>query len=38
MQFYYCLLVHINHQKYYIIYNSFNLTVFDELSNDNKII
>jgi hypothetical protein len=32
------LLVHQRLSKHYALYNGFNLTVFDELSNDNEII
>jgi hypothetical protein len=38
MQFYYHFLVDQRPLKCYVIYNGFNLTVFDGLSNDNKII
>jgi hypothetical protein len=31
------LLVHERSSKYYVIYNDFNLTVFDGPSNDNEI-
>jgi hypothetical protein len=38
MQFHYRLILHQGPSKFYIIYNSYNLTVFDGLSNDNEII
>jgi hypothetical protein len=31
------LTLHQGPSKFYIIYNNYNLTVFDELSNDNEI-
>jgi hypothetical protein len=37
IQFHYCLILHQGLSKFYIICNSYNLTVFDKLSNDNKI-
>jgi hypothetical protein len=38
MQFHYCLIVHQRPPNFHVIYNGFNLTVFDGLSNDNEII
>jgi hypothetical protein len=37
MQFNYYLILHQGPSKFYIIYNGYNLTVFDGLSNDNEI-
>jgi hypothetical protein len=37
MQFYYYMIVYQRPSNFYIIYNGSNLTVFDELSNDNEI-
>jgi hypothetical protein len=31
------LILHQGLSKFYIIYNGYNLTVFDEVSNDNEI-
>jgi hypothetical protein len=38
MQFHYCLIVHQRPSNFHAIYNGFNLTVFDGLSNDNEIV
>jgi hypothetical protein len=38
MQFHYRLILHQGLSKLYIIYYGYNLTIFDRLSNDNKII
>jgi hypothetical protein len=37
MQFHYRLIVHQRLSNFHIIYNGFNLTVFDGLSNDKKL-
>jgi hypothetical protein len=37
MQFHYRLIVHQRPSIFHKICNGFNLTVFDELSNDNEI-
>jgi hypothetical protein len=37
MQFHYRLIVHQRPSNFHVICNDFNLTVFDRLSNDNKI-
>jgi hypothetical protein len=37
MQFHYHLLVHQRSSNFHIIYNGFNLMIFDGLSNDNEI-
>jgi hypothetical protein len=37
MQLYYHLLVHQRQSNFHIIYNGFNLMIFDGLSNDNEI-
>jgi hypothetical protein len=37
IQFYYRLILHQGSLKFYIIYNSYNLMIFDGLSNDNEI-
>jgi hypothetical protein len=38
LQFHYRLLLHQGPAKFYIIYNGYNLTVFDDLSNNNEIV
>jgi hypothetical protein len=38
MQFHYRLIVYQKSLNFYIIYNGFNLTVFDGLLNDNEIV
>jgi hypothetical protein len=38
MQFYYHLIVHQILLNFHVIYNGYNLTVFDGLSNDNEIV
>jgi hypothetical protein len=38
MQFHYCLILHQGPSKFYIIYNGYNLTVFDGLLNNNEIV
>jgi hypothetical protein len=38
MQFHYRLIVHQKPSNFHIMYNGFKLTVFDGLSNDNKIV
>jgi hypothetical protein len=38
MQFHYHLILHQGPLKFYTICNGYNLTVFDGLSNDNKIV
>jgi hypothetical protein len=37
MQFHYRLIVHQRLSNFHAIFKGFNLTVFDELSNNNKI-
>jgi hypothetical protein len=37
IQFHYRLIIHQKSSNFHAICNGFNLTVFDELSNDNKI-
>jgi hypothetical protein len=37
MQYHYRLLLHQGPIEIYIIYNGYNLTVFDGLSNNNEI-
>jgi hypothetical protein len=37
MEFHYRLIIHQRSSNFHIIYNGFNLTVFDGLSNDNEI-
>jgi DAD family len=38
MQFHYRLIVHQRPSNFHIIYNGYNSTVFDALSNDNEIV
>jgi hypothetical protein len=37
IQFHYRLIVHQTPLNFYVIYNGFNLTTFNELSNDDEI-
>jgi hypothetical protein len=37
MEFHYRLIVHQKPSNFHVIYNGFNLTVLDGLSNDNEI-
>jgi hypothetical protein len=37
MQFHYHLIVYQRPLNFHTIYNDFNLTIFDELSNNNEI-
>jgi hypothetical protein len=37
MKFHYHLILHQGPSKFYTVCNNYSLTVFDRLSNDNKI-